>query len=51
MSMVVLPVVLVVLLAGASWLAAALVRTVRSDGLGHRPPPPDRLPEAGDGAW
>ncbi|WP_166435934.1 hypothetical protein [Cellulomonas shaoxiangyii] len=42
--------VLLVLL-GAVALAVALVRAVRDDGLGHRPPPPVRPHPPGDRPW
>ncbi|WP_196250856.1 hypothetical protein [Cellulomonas sp. JZ18] len=37
--------------AGVVALVVALVRVVRADGLGHRPPPPSRPLPPGGTAW
>ncbi len=39
---------LLALVVGATALAVALVRTVRADGLGHRPPPPSHRSHLAD---
>lgn len=42
---------LVAAILGVVALAVALVRVVRDDGLGHRPPPPVRPAPSGDRSW
>jgi hypothetical protein len=42
---------LVLLLAGLAGVLAALVRTVRADGYGHRPPPRSHRHELDDDLW